>query len=193
MNNFSTYFELGLRHIADFDAYDHMLFLLALVCVYQVIDAIKILILVTAFTLGHSLTLFLATTEIITVNAEWIEFLIPLTILITAISNIARGKNSRNRSMLWPYVLAAFFGLIHGMGFSNYLRMLLSDEGQLFVPLLAFNIGIEVGQIGIVIAILLFYELAQRALRFKHRDYILVVSGAAAGIAIILMKEAAFW
>ncbi len=193
MDTFTTYFELGLRHIADFDAYDHMLFLLALVCVYQFIDGIKILILVTAFTLGHSLTLFLATTGLVTVHEEWIEFLIPLTILITSIGNIARGRQGRQSSMFWPYMLAAFFGLIHGMGFSNYLRMLLSEQGELFVPLLAFNIGIEVGQVAIVIGILVLYEAAFRLLRFKHRDWILVISGATAGIALVLMKEAVFW
>lgn len=170
-----------------------MLFLLALICVYQLIDGIKILILVTAFTLGHSLTLFLATTEIVRVNDEWVEFLIPLTILITAVSHLIRGREARTASMFWPYFFAAFFGLIHGLGFSNYLRMLLRDEGELFVPLLAFNIGIEVGQVMVVIVILVLYELFFRLLRFKHRDWILVVSGAAAGISLILMKEAAFW
>lgn len=193
MDNFSTYFELGLRHIADLDAYDHMLFLLALVCVYQITDAIKVLILVTAFTLGHSLTLFLATTQIVTIREDWIEFLIPLTILITALGNLVRGREKRGSSMFWPYALAAFFGLIHGMGFSNYLRMLLSGEGELFVPLVAFNIGIEVGQVGIVIVILLLRELLFRVFRFKHHDSILVLSGAAAGIALVLLKEAVFW
>lgn len=193
VDTFSVYFQLGLRHIADFDAYDHMLFLLALVCVYRLFDAVKVLILVTAFTLGHSLTLFLATTEVLIVNADWIEFLIPVTILITSISNIVRGKDAARGNMIWPYILAAFFGLIHGMGFSNYLRMLLSDQGELFIPLAAFNIGIEVGQVAIVIGIFLLYELTFRALRFKHRDWILVISGATAGISLILIKEAVFW
>jgi len=193
LDTFSTYFELGLRHIADLDAYDHMLFLLALICVYQLIDGIKILILVTAFTLGHSLTLFLATTDILRVNDDWVEFLIPVTILFTSISHLVRGRKAKSDNMFWPYFFAAFFGLIHGLGFSNYLRMLLREEGELFIPLLAFNIGIEVGQVLIVVAILILYELLFRLLRFKHREWILVVSGATAGISLILMKEAAFW
>lgn len=175
------------------DAYDHMLFLLALVCVYRLFDAVKVLILVTAFTLGHSLTLFLATTEVLIVNDKWIEFLIPVTILITSVTNIVRGKDAPRQNMLWPYALAAFFGLIHGLGFSNYLRMLLSEQGELFVPLVAFNIGIEVGQVAIVVAVFMLYELSFRALRFKHRDWILTISGATAGISLILIKEAVFW
>lgn len=170
-----------------------MLFILALVCAYQIIDVFKILILITAFTVGHSLTLILATTGLITVNGDWIEFLIPLTILITAVGNLLRAKSSGKGRMLWPYGLAVFFGLIHGMGFSNYLRMLLSGEGEMFVPLLAFNVGVEVGQVAIVIGILLLHALAFRVFRFKHRDYILVISGGAAGMALILMKAAAFW
>lgn len=184
---------MGLRHIADFDAYDHMLFLLALVCVYRLFDAVKVLILVTAFTLGHSLTLFLATTEVLIVDDDWIEFLIPVTILITSVANIVRGKDAARGNMIWPYALAAFFGLIHGMGFSNYLRMLLSEQGELFVPLVAFNIGIEVGQVAIVIGVFILYELSFRLLRFKHRDWILTISGATAGISLILIKEAVFW
>lgn len=193
MDSFSVYFELGLRHIADFNAFDHMLFLLALVCVYQITDAVKILILVTAFTLGHSLTLFLATTGLVSVRVEWVEFLIPLTILIAALSNLWRGKHASRGSMFWPNSLAAFFGLIHGLGFSNYLRMLLSDQSEIFLPLVGFNIGVEVGQVGIVIAILLLYEILFRFIRFTHRDWILVISGAAAGISLVLMKDAAFW
>lgn len=193
VHSFSTYFELGLRHIADFEGYDHMLFLLALVCLYQLYDALKVLILVTAFTLGHSLTLFLATVDVIRINEDLVEFLIPVTILITAVLNIARARQRARGSMALHYSLAAFFGLIHGMGFSNHLRMLLSGEGELFVPLLAFNLGIEVGQIAIVVAIFLLHALAFRLFRFKQADYILVVSGATAGMALILAAEAVFW
>jgi hypothetical protein len=190
---FSTYFELGLRHIADLDAYDHMLFLLALICVYQLIDLKRVIILVTAFTVGHSLTLILSTLDILVVEAAYIEFLIPVTIFITAIWNLFNaGKGSRG-SMGWKYFFALFFGLIHGMGFSNYLKMLLGKEHDLFVPLLGFNLGIEVGQIAIVILIMLFSLLTFQIFRFKHRDWILVISGACAGIALMLARNAVFW
>lgn len=193
LETFSVYFQLGLHHIADFDGYDHMLFILALVCIYRLFEAVKVLVLVTAFTVGHSLTLFLATTRVVTVNGDWIEFLIPVTILITAVTNIARSKDPARRGMFWPYLYAAVFGLIHGLGFSNYLRMLLTDQGELFIPLLAFNIGIEVGQVAVVVCIFVLYEVAHRAFRFRHRDWILTVSAAVAGMSLILIKEAVFW
>lgn len=190
---FSTYFELGMLHIADLDAYDHMLFILALIAVYQLIDAKRIIFLVTAFTLGHSLTLALATLEVVRVNSAYIEFLIPVTILITALSNIFRGRNAGKGPMGWKYFLAAFFGLIHGFGFSNYLRALLGKEQDIFIPLLAFNLGVEVGQIIIVLIILVTATLLFQIFRFKHRDWILVISGACAGIAAILAKDTVFW
>lgn len=165
-----------------------MIFLLALIATYQLTDLKQIVVLVTAFTLGHSLTLALATTGILVVESALVEFLIPITILITAVANLIRGK--RPTRMWLPYISAAFFGLIHGAGFSNYLRALLGSEGELTIPLLAFNLGLETGQIAIVLAILLLSALAFSVFRFKHRDYILVVSGAAAGIALVLIKNA---
>lgn len=192
MNTFSAYFELGLRHIADFDAYDHMLFILVLIAVYQIIDIKRIVILITAFTLGHSITLILATTGLIRVSSAWVEFLIPVTIFITAVINIVKGKAGKG-NLFWAYFLAAFFGLIHGLGFSNYLQMLLSREGELFVPLVAFNLGIELGQLLIVGVILIVSVIAFQLFRFKQRDWILVISGAGVGIALILAKDAVFW
>jgi len=190
---FSTYFELGIRHIADLDAYDHMLFILALIAGYRVTDLKRIVLLVTAFTLGHSLTLALSTLDLVKVRSEYVEFLIPVTILLTAITNLVRGSQSGVGNMAWKYSLAAFFGLIHGFGFSNYLKALLGNEGDVFVPLLAFNIGVEVGQIIIVLAILILEIILFQILRFKHRDWILVVSGACLGIALILVKDTIFW
>ncbi len=190
---FSTYLELGLRHIADFDAYDHMIFLLALTAVYQLIDLKKIVFLVTAFTLGHSLTLILATLKVMAVKSEYIEFLIPITILITALTNIIRGGRAGKGSMGWKYFLAAFFGLIHGFGFSSYLQALLGSESDIFIPLLAFNVGVEIGQLAIVAVILLLGNISFQLFRFKHRDWILVISGVCLGISLILAKDTIFW
>lgn len=190
---FSTYFQLGYNHIADLNAYDHMLFILALVCIYQISDFKKILILVTAFTIGHSLTLALATLNIYTVRADIIEFLIPLTIFITAIGNIAIGKSANKIMVKLKYGVALFFGLIHGLGFSNYLRMLLGKEEEIFLPLLAFNLGLEVGQILIVLVILLISVLAFQIFGAKQRDWNLFLSGICVGISLILMKETVFW
>jgi hypothetical protein len=188
---FSTYFELGMRHIADLDAYDHMLFLLALIAPYRIIHLKKIVFLVTAFTIGHSLTLALATLDVVRIESAYVEFLIPITILITALGGLIRGGTSSN--MTFQYTMTTFFGLIHGLGFSNYLRSLLGAESDLFLPLLGFNLGVEVGQIGIVLVLLLFETLVFQIFRFKHRDWILVISGGCVGIALVLMKDAAFW
>ena len=148
MSNFSVYFSLGLGHILNWTALDHLLFILSLTCVYVVTDYKKLLWLVTAFTLGHSITLALATLHFIQVNITWVEFLIPCTILVAAISNLIQTEQR------YKYGVVAFFGLIHGLGFSNYLQSLLGAESSLFTPLLSFNIGLELGQLIIVALIL---------------------------------------
>jgi hypothetical protein len=190
---FKTYFELGIRHIADIEAYDHMIFLLALIAVYRLIDLKKIVLLVTAFTLGHSLTLALATLDLVIVESKYVEFLIPVTILITAISNLFSASSPGKTTMTWKYIVTAFFGLIHGLGFSGYLTAILGDESSLTIPLLAFNLGVEAGQILIVLAILIVASIAFQLFRFKHRDWILVVSGVCIGISCILLKNTAPW
>ena len=189
---FSTYLELGLRHIADFDAYDHMVFLLALVASYQIMDVKRMFWLVTSFTVGHSFTLILSTLNLVSINSDYVEFLIPLTILITAIANLIQGKRRAGSSMGVNYALAVFFGLIHGLGFSGYLKAILG-KGDTFIPLLGFNIGVELGQLIIVVAIMLIGSLLFRVFRFKHRDWILVISGICAGVALVLAKETVFW
>jgi hypothetical protein len=150
---FTTYFQLGFEHITDLNGYDHILFLIALCAAYRYTDWRSILILVTAFTVGHSITLALAVLNIIPVNAVWIEFLIPLTIFITALKNIVLQQRNQPIAATTKatYALALGFGLIHGMGFSNFLRSLLGDE--LTFPLFAFNVGLEVGQLIIVAVI----------------------------------------
>ena len=137
MSEFSLYFGLGRDHILDYiNGYDHILFVLALCAIYLVRDWKKILILVTAFTIGHSITLALATLNIISVNSDFIEFLIPLTIFITSFSNLFRKEGSIDNSKVQiNYVFALFFGLIHGLGFSNLLRSLLGKESNIVSPL----------------------------------------------------------
>lgn len=193
MSTFWSYLELGIWHIADLDAFDHLLFIIALTATYQINQLKQILILITSFTIGHSITLGLATFNILTFDPELIEFLIPTTIFITAMVNIIRGKTSNGSRAILLYALAGIFGFIHGMGFSNYLRALLERDGDIFLPLLAFNLGIELGQIGIVIVIMLLSVLLFQFFRFKHRDWILVLSAGCAGAALILMKQTAFW
>ncbi len=193
MNSFSTFFELGIRHIVDFNGLDHLLFIVALVAAYQLVDMKRMLILITAFTIGHSLTLILASTGMVSMDRDWIEFLIPLTILVTALSNIWRGKSAARSRVFFPLTITVIFGLVHGFGFSNYLKIILSKNASQAMPILAFNLGIELGQILIVAAVLVISAIGSRIFHFSHRDWILVVSGIAAGAAMILLKAAIFW
>lgn len=192
MSSFELYFKLGLRHILDINGFDHILFVLALCAVYVARDWKKILILVTAFTIGHSLTLALATFNVLQFRSEVIEFLIPVTIAITALVTIFKPKPSTGRGVQLNYVFAVFFGLIHGLGFSNYLKELLGKEASIWQPLLAFNIGLEVGQIVIVTAFLLLTSLLNLA-GVNRKDWTLVVSAFVLGVACMLMLETKFW
>jgi len=191
MSQFELYFVLGKDHILDYaNGYDHILFVVALCAVYVVQDWKQILILVTAFTVGHSITLALATLNIITVSAPWVEFLIPLTIFSTAIANLFRKEQLfYPASVQANYILALFFGLIHGMGFSNYLKSLLGKDQGIVMQLFAFNIGLEVGQIIIVGLFLAVSFIAVNLAGADRRDWKMIISSAVAGIALMLMKD----
>jgi hypothetical protein len=181
---FPTYFQLGFEHITDINGYDHMLFLLALCAAYVYTDWKKILVLVTAFTVGHSITLSLAVLNVIPVNSDWIEFLIPVTIVATAAKNLLLKQE---KSSVATYLMALAFGLIHGMGFSNYLRSLLGDE--LLLPLFSFNVGIEAGQLIVVTAIFLLQFVLINAVSVKHKYWNLAVSFVAGGISLLLAAQ----
>ncbi len=188
MNLFSLYLNLGIHHIINFEAYDHILFIITLVAVYQLKHWKKIIILVTAFTIGHTTTLALATLHIINVPSALIEFLIAVTIFLTAISNLLQKSDKFSPKVhLFKYSLALFFGLIHGLGFSNYLRSLLGTESSILVPLFSFNLGVEIGQLGIVTLIIFLNYLLVNIFSVKQHDWKLVLSGAGMGVAIILM------
>jgi hypothetical protein len=195
LSEFLVFLRLGFEHIADVRGYDHILFIVALCAGYQPRDWKKLLILVTAFTLGHSFTLALATYHIITINDALVEFLIPLTIFLTGVMNIVTsspeggGMLERKGTRLLQYLLALAFGLIHGMGFSNFLRALLGGEEGIALPLFSFNVGLELGQICIVLTVLALTFLVIRLARMRRHDWVLVLSGATAGVALMLMIE----
>jgi hypothetical protein len=195
MSAFSLYFGLGKDHILDYaNGYDHILFVVALCAIYLVRDWKKILILVTAFTIGHSITLAMATLNVVSVNSEFIEFLIPLTIFITSFSNLFRKESSIDHGKVQiNYVFALFFGLIHGLGFSNFLRSLLGKESNIASPLLAFNLGLELGQIIVVTLFLAVSFIMVDLMKVSRRDLKLVLSAAIAGIALVLLKDRVFW
>ncbi|WP_111669152.1 HupE/UreJ family protein [Algoriphagus litoralis] len=192
MNSFQLYFKLGLQHILDIQGFDHILFVLALCAVYVARDWRKILILITAFTIGHSLTLALATFNVVNFRSEVIEFLIPVTIAFTALATLFKPKPSTGRGIQLNYLFAVFFGLIHGLGFSNYLKELLGKETSIWQPLLAFNLGLEVGQIVIVASFLLLTSLVNLA-GVNRKEWTLIVSAFVLGVACMLMLETKFW
>ncbi len=194
MSDFFIYLRLGFDHITDPRGYDHILFVIALCAVYTLSQWRQVLILVTAFTIGHSITLALATLQLIRYSTDLIELLIPITILITAITNFFYHEpvsptpaTTLNQKRPWRYGLALAFGLIHGMGFSNYLRSLLGREADIIQPLLAFNIGLEIGQLLIVGIVLSITYVVLRLAPGSRLRWTLIVSGIVAGMAISLI------
>jgi hypothetical protein len=186
MSDFAFYFKMGWEHIISKDALDHQLFILALGCVYTIMDIKRVLILVTAFTIGHSLTLALSVLDIIRFPGKWVEFLIPCTILITALNNIFQ-INSSGKSACINYYLALCFGLIHGMGFANAIRIMLARDQTIGWSLFGFNVGLEAGQIFVVAVILVIGILFLNFFTVKKRDWIFFLS---AGVFALSLKMA---
>lgn len=196
MSEFQAYLSLGFEHISDVRGYDHILFIVALCAIYKPSDWRRLLVLVTAFTIGHSVTLALSAFHIILISAEVVEFLIPVTIFLTAIFNTFHKESKRQQEgkvMFYNYFMALIFGFVHGMGFSNYFSALMGGEENIVFPLFSFNLGLEFGQLLIVGLILVVSGIFLGVLNVKQRSWNLFVSGMAAGIALILMKETAFW
>ena len=194
MHPFEFYLKIGFEHIADLAGYDHILFLVALCAVYRIQQWRKILILVTAFTIGHSVTVIFVSLDIFSFPSRIIKFLIPTTIFITAIYNVVDPKQIENTSRMRPrYTMALFFGLIHGMDFSNYFKALIMNPEEIVVPLLGFNIGIELGQLLIVLFIVSIAFVFLNVMRVKHREWNVFISGVALGMALISMIENKFW
>ena len=175
MTDFLFYLQLGWEHIISIDALDHQLFILALVAIFSFQDLKKVLILVTAFTLGHSFTLALSAFDIIRLPSNWVEFLIPCTIVFTALDNIIFSKNE-DKLIKLNYFLALIFGLIHGMGFANSVRMMLAKEQSIVIPLLGFNVGLEIGQIAVVIIVLSIFYILSTFLKLKKKHWVMLVS-----------------
>jgi apolipoprotein N-acyltransferase len=197
MSDFEIYLPLGFQHITNIQGYDHILFIIALCAIYRLKDWKKVAFLVTAFTIGHSLTLYLVTLNLITYNTKLIELLIPITIFLTCIINFfhksARYSWDIEKPSIFRYPVAMTFGLMHGMGFSNYLKSLLGTEQSVWQPLLAFNIGLELGQLVIVVIVLLISSLLLDVFRVKKHNWNLILSGIILGVALTLIRDAEFW
>ena len=188
MEDVKLYFDLGWHHIISWSALDHVLFISALAAVYILKDWKKVLILVTAFTIGHSLTLVLSVYDVIRFSNKWVEFLIPCTIIATAIFNFFL-KDFTYKSLRLNYFLALFFGLIHGMSFANSIRFMLASDQTIALPLLSFNIGLEVGQIAVVTIILLICYLSINILKVHRKVWMLLLSVIAFGVALKMAVE----
>lgn len=187
MSDFLLYLKLGLTHVLDWQAYDHILFLIVLVAAYNFGNWKRIFILVSLFTIGHTLSLLLANYNIINVSSTWIEFLIPVTILIAAIYNLFTSGKSRHPETLGLfYIITIFFGLIHGFGFASYYKMINSDNELL--PLLEFALGVEIAQLIVVIVVLVVSFIFQNILQFSKRDWVLVITSIVIGLVLPILQ-----
>ena len=195
MSEFWIYFQIGLKHVLDIHAYDHVLFLIALTIPYAFKDWKRILLLVTVFTIGHTLALLLSVFGIIAIKVNIVEFLIPITILITAFFHLfTAGKASKNESINLIFFVTLFFGIIHGLGFSNYFKTILGGTTtSKLLPLGEFALGIETAQLIVVFVVLIISYIVQTIFRFSKRDWALVMSAFIIGVVIPMIVESPIW
>jgi hypothetical protein len=195
MSEFWIYFQIGLKHVLDIHAYDHVLFLIALTIPYAFKDWKRILLLVSVFTIGHTLALLLSVFGIIAIKVNIVEFLIPITILITAFFHLfTAGKASKNESINLIFFVTLFFGIIHGLGFSNYFKTILGGTAtSKLVPLGEFALGIETAQLIVVFVVLIISYIVQTVFRFSKRDWALVMSAFIIGVVIPMIVDSPIW
>ena len=195
MSEFWIYFEIGLRHVLDLSAYDHVLFLIALSVPYAFKDWKRLLLLVSIFTIGHTLALLLSVFGVIIIKGNLVEFLIPITILIVAVFNLfTAGKSSKNESISVVVFITLFFGIIHGLGFASYFKSLLGGSPQSkMLPLSEFALGIEAAQIIVVFVVLILSYIVQTFFRFSKRDWTLVMSSFIIGVVLPMIIESKIW
>ncbi len=195
LSTFWTYLQLGFYHIADINAYDHILFIISLCVAYIPQNWKQILTLVTAFTLGHSLTLLLASLQIIVVSSYYVELAIAISIVLTCGYNLLyvnrltekmTNENIPKSPIYLHYTLALVFGCIHGLGFSGFLRAMLGKATNIIPPLLAFNIGLEFGQMCLVMAYFTTAFVLMRYLKISHKLLLISISGSIAILASIM-------
>lgn len=187
--DFSLWFKTGLEHIADLNAYDHILFLMVLCGTNQFSEIRKVLILVTAFTIGHSLTLALSVFKLMLLSPALVEFLIPVTILLTCIFQFINRNAAGSLTVYASYMSALFFGFIHGLGFSGLLRSILGKSEEITGPLFAFNLGLEAGQIVIVICVMIFSVVLTRIMNIKRETWNFFLTSAVFGVAFVMAAE----
>ncbi len=193
LENFWFNVEYGINHVLDINAYDHVLFLIVLTVPYLFRDWKRVLLLVTMFTLGHTLSLVLSSYGVVSVNASLVEFLIPITIMVVALFNVfTSGKGAQREKVGVLFFSTLFFGLIHGLGFAREFKMLLGDSDNKLVMLLEFALGIELAQVIIVFIVLFLGYIVQTIFRFSKRDWIMVVSAIVVGLVIPMILNSDF-
>lgn len=194
LDDFLSYMQYGINHVLYSKAYDHILFLIVLTIPYLFKDWKRVLFLVTIFVVGHSVSLAFATYGVISVSNKWIEFLIPLTILIVALFNVfTAGKKNQNKKIGLVFFITLFFGLIHGFGFVKMFESTISLSENKILPLLEIALGIEIGQLIVVFIILFLGFLCETLFRFSRRDWIMVISAVVVGMLIpMLIKNNIF-
>lgn len=192
MNDFGFYFKIGWEHIITIKALDHILFIAALAAIYMLKDWKQVLILVTAFTLGHTITLILSAKQIVEIDESLIEFFIPCTIALTAIVNMAQ-RSFTPKAIRINYFLALFFGLVHGLAFANTLRMILATDQSFAWSMFSFSAGLETGQILIVFIILLLCQLVTGLFKINRKQWVIFLSAAVFSLALQLAVERWPW
>ena len=193
MDDFTLFLKLAFDHVLDWKAYDHILFFIVLAVVYHFKDWKKVVGLITFFTIGHTTTLALATYDIVSIDVKIIEFLIPLTIFITAFVNVITIKKKNFHQSNINLFFAFFFGLIHGLGLSGFLKMVLIDSDGKLLPILEFALGVELAQMGVVLLILMAGFIAIKGMKISKRDWVLILSSIVIGIVIPMLIERKFW
>jgi hypothetical protein len=195
MSDFWLYFNIGLTHVLNINGYDHVLFLMALAVPYAFKHWRTLLLLLTIFTIGHTLSLLLSVYGIVSFRADIIEFLILVTILFAALYNLFKAKKSAGKENISVLAMGTlFFGIIHGLGFSNYFKVVIDAKSEnKLLPLLEFALGIEAAQIIVVLAVLILSFIFQNLLRISRRDWILVTSSFIAGVIIPMIINSEIW
>jgi hypothetical protein len=195
MSEFLIFFEKGLRHILDLSAYDHILFLIALTIPYSFKDWKRLLLLVTIFTIGHTVALLLSVFGVVIIKVNLVEFLIPITILIIAFFNLfTAGKSSKQESISVIGFVTLFFGIIHGLSFAGYFKTLVGGSPQSkLLPLSEFSLGIEASQIIVVFIVLILSYIVQTFFRFSKRDWTLVMSAFVIGVVLPMIISSEIW
>ncbi|MFV0542010.1 MAG: HupE/UreJ family protein [Aestuariibaculum sp.] len=193
LDNFWFNVNYGVNHVLDINGYDHVLFLMVLTVPYMFKDWKHVFYLVTMFTLGHTVSLVLASYNVVSINSEIVEFLIPITILIVALYNVfTAGKGAQKEKIGILFLSALFFGLIHGLGFAREFKIFLGELESKLLLLLEFALGIEIAQLIIVVAVLILRYVAQAIFRFSKRDWVMVMSAIVVGLVIPMILNSDF-